>query len=323
MISPTTNMITILGPTASGKTKIATGLAYRINGEIISADSRQVYREMNIGTGKDFDDYIVHNKKIPVHLIDIADPGTEFSVYQYQNEFLSAYQKITLSGNVPILCGGTGLYLEAVLKGYKLVDVPVNSQLREHLQGKSLEELVIILSGMRKLHNATDSNDINRVLRAIEIEHYNINNPNLKNDFPKINSRVIGIHMERNLLRQKITQRLKRRFEQGMIDEVKELLGKGISSNQLKNYGLEYKFLTMFLQGELKYNEMFSLLNTAIHQFAKRQMTWFRRMEKNGFKIHWVDGNSGGDKILSTILKIIQQETVFLGNKVPNFTNLY
>lgn len=309
MISPTINMITILGPTASGKTKIAARLAYRINGEIISADSRQVYKEMSIGTGKDYEDYVVQNKRIPAHLIDIAEPGTEFSVYQYQNEFLSAYQKIILNHKVPIFCGGTGLYLEAILKGYKLIDVPVNYELRKQLQEKTLEELVIILSGIRKLHNVTDSNDINRVIRAIEIEQYNIQNPNFKNEFPKINSTIIGIHLERNLLRQKITQRLRIRFEQGMINEVKDLLEKGISPNQLKNYGLEYKFITMFLHGELRFDEMFSLLNTAIHQFAKRQMTWFRRMEKNGFKIHWMDGTRNEDIIIPAILKIIEQDT--------------
>lgn len=294
-------MITILGPTASGKTRLAAQLAYEIDGEIISADSRQVYRGMDIGTGKDYNDYIVKDKKIPYHLVDIAEPGTEFNVFQYQQEFLKTYKDIKDRSKIPVLCGGTGLYLESILKGYKLTDVPHNAVLREELKNKSQEELVEILSSLRKLHNITDSSDRERTLRAIEIETYHQQNKGTPEDFPSIRNLVIGIQIERPLLRKRITQRLEKRLNSGMVEEVKNLLANGLTPEKLKHYGLEYKFLTMYVLGEMSYEEMFSQLNTAIHQFAKRQMTWFRKMERSGIRINWIDGMLSDEELLKII----------------------
>ena len=301
MGKPAFDMITILGPTASGKTKIAAMLSQKINGEIISADSRQVYKGMNIGTGKDYHDYIVENKKIPCHLIDIVEPGTEYNVFKYQQEFISVYNDVVFRKSIPVLCGGTGMYLEAILKGYRLIDVPPNLILRKELKEKSLDELINILSGLRQLHNTTDTLDVERIVRAIEIESFYGDNKKAVNDFPEINTLIIGVNMEREYIRKRITHRLEKRLQEGMIEEVKGLLAMGISPQQLKFYGLEYKYLTMYILGELKYQEMFSQLNTAIHQFAKRQMTWFRRMEKRGFNIQWIDGTLAAEKIFEQI----------------------
>lgn len=298
-------MIVILGPTASGKTKLAALLASKINGEIISADSRQVYREMNIGTGKDYDDFMVNGIHIPYHLIDIADPGTEFNVFQFQREFITAYNDITSRNRFPILCGGTGMYLDAVLKGYKLIDVPENNLLREELRKKSLSELVEILSSLKKLHSNSDSTDINRTIRAIEIETYLKQAGKQKNDFPQIRSFIVGVDVEKKILREKITQRLERRLKEGMIEEVKNLLTNGITPEKLKFYGLEYKFLIMYVSGEISYDEMFASLNTAIHQFAKRQMTWFRKMEKSGLIIHWINGLQNTEEMTREIMELI------------------
>ncbi|MBE9480564.1 MAG: tRNA (adenosine(37)-N6)-dimethylallyltransferase MiaA [Bacteroidetes bacterium] len=296
-------MITILGPTATGKTKLAAHVAAKLNGEVISADSRQVYKGMDLCTGKDYDDYIVDGNKIPYFLIDIVDPGYEYNVYEYQRDFLKIYKNIISRQKLPVLCGGTGLYIEAVLKGYKLVRVPENNSLRKKLEKKKTDELIKKLSSFRSLHNVTDSKDRERLIRAIEIQNYYKENPDLISDFPKIKNEIFGIYFDRNIIRRRITERLKARLESGMVDEVNNLLSKGITPEQLKFYGLEYKYITQYIIGELNYNDMFQKLNTAIHQFAKRQMTWFRKMERNGFKIHWINGNSDIEYKVNYILE--------------------
>lgn len=284
-------MLTILGPTASGKTTVAAYAAKVLDGEIISADSRQIYRGMDLGTGKDYGDYEINGEKIPYHLIDIADAGFEYNVYLFHNDFLNAYKDITERGKFPVLCGGSGLYLEAVLNNYKLIQVPKNHELRKKLEPKSLKELANILKQLKpELHNTTDTENRRRVLRAIEIETYMQDNPELRNDMPEINSLVVGVKFDRENRRKRITERLKQRLQEGMLEEVQRLLDKGLTPEQLTYYGLEYKYLTLHLIGEISYNEMFAKLEIAIHQFAKRQMTWFRRMEKHGTPIHWLDG---------------------------------
>ena len=289
-------MITILGPTASGKTPLAAALALRTDGEIISADSRQVYRRMDIGTGKDLADYTVELSTItiPYHLIDIAEPGTKYNLFQYQQDFFDAYNNIIGRDKTPILCGGTGLYIEAVLKGYRLSPVPQNAQLRARLEGKSLDELTEMLRELKQkngsvMHNTTDVDSCQRAIRAIEIEEYNLHTPMPKRELPPIDSLIIGVNIDREARREKITRRLKTRLEEGMIDEVRGLLEEGIPADDLIYYGLEYKFVTQYVIGQLSYDEMFRQLEIAIHQFAKRQMTWFRGMERRGFTIHWID----------------------------------
>ncbi len=291
-------MITILGPTASGKTPLAAALAAEIGGEIISADSRQVYRRMDIGTGKDLADYTVYQRNrpsdIPYHLIDIREPGTKYNLFEYQQDFFDAYQTIRSRGAVPILCGGTGLYIEAVLKGYHLSPVPQNQTLRDALEGKSLAELTQMLKELKaktgsNMHNTTDVDSCQRAIRAIEIETYNIDHPTPRRELPPVESLIIGVNIDRELRREKITRRLKARLDEGMVDEVKALLDEGIPAEDLIYYGLEYKFVTEYLTGRLTYDEMFSRLEIAIYQFAKRQMTWFRGMERRGFKINWID----------------------------------
>ena len=292
-------MITILGPTASGKTSVAARLAAEIGGEIVSADSRQVYRRMDIGTGKDLDDYEVKNENgevtnVPYHLIDIREPGTKYNLFEYQQDFYDVYQDIRHRGAVPILCGGTGLYIEAVLKGYKLSPVPQNQKLRDSLEGKPLNELTEMLKGLKEkngsnMHNSTDVDSCQRAIRAIEIETYNLEHPTPRRELPPVESLIIGIDIDREERRAKITRRLKARLEEGMVEEVKALLDEGIPADDLIYYGLEYKFLTEYLTGVTSYGEMTNRLEIAIHQFAKRQMTWFRGMERRGFKIHWID----------------------------------
>ena len=291
-------MITILGPTASGKTPLAAALAQQINGEIISADSRQVYRRMDIGTGKDLADYslVVNGSPvdIPYHLIDICEPGTKYNLFQYQQDFFDAYQDITGRGKTPILCGGTGLYIEAVLKGYQLSPVPQNPELRARLEGKTLDELTEMLVELKAkngsvMHNKTDVDSCQRAIRAIEIEEYNLHTPTPKRELPPIDSLIVGVNIDREARREKITRRLKARLEEGMIEEVRGLLAEGIPAEDLIYYGLEYKFVTEYLVGKMTYDEMFQRLEIAIHQFAKRQMTWFRGMERRGFTIHWID----------------------------------
>lgn len=299
------DLITILGPTASGKTSLAAVLAYRLNAEIISADSRQVYRHMDLGTGKDLDDYMVDGCQIPFHLIDIAEPGSKYNVFEYQHDFLNAYKSIKQKGKTPVLCGGTGMYLESVLKGYKLVPVPENPELRERLSVKSLEELTEILKGYKTLHNSTDVDTVKRAVRAIEIEEYYLRNDISQREFPELNSLIIGININRELRRKKITERLHQRLNDGMVEEVRSLLDKGIPPEDLIYYGLEYKYLTLYVIGKLTFEEMFLQLEIAIHQFAKRQMTWFRGMERRGFTIHWINAewslNEKIDKIIALI----------------------
>ncbi len=283
------DLIAILGPTASGKTSLAAALARRMDTEIISADSRQVYRRMDLGTGKDLDDYVVGGKRIPCHLIDIVEPGYKYNVFEYQRDFLAAYEDVRSRGMLPILCGGTGMYLESVLKGYRLLPVPENPELRRRLAEKSLEELTGILATYKKLHNSTDVDTVKRAIRAIEIEEYYRQHQVEERAFPDIRSLVVGVGIGREQRREKITRRLKQRLDEGMVDEVKALLADGISPEDLIYYGLEYKYLTLYAIGKLTYEEMFGQLEIAIHQFAKRQMTWFRGMERRGFTIHWID----------------------------------
>ena len=304
-------MITILGPTASGKTPVAAHLAASIGGEIISADSRQVYRRMDIGTGKDLADYTVSSLKVPYHLIDIREPGTKYNLFEYQQDFFDAYQDIQSRGAVPILCGGTGLYIEAVLKGYHLSPVPQNQVLRDSLEGKSLEELTQMLTELKartgsNMHNKTDVDSCQRAIRAIEIETYNIENPTPRRELPPVDSVIIGINIDRELRREKITRRLKARLEEGMIDEVKALLDEGIPAEDLIYYGLEYKFVTEYITGKTSYDEMYSRLEIAIHQFAKRQMTWFRGMERRDFKINWIDATLPMEEKIERIKQLWQ-----------------
>ena len=282
-------LITVLGPTASGKTSFAAALAAHLDSEIISADSRQIYRSMDIGTGKDLADYTVNGKTIPYHLIDICNPGDKYNVFEYQHAFFRAYDEIHKRGKLPILCGGTGMYIEAVLKGYKLLDVPANLSLRESLKGKSLQELEQILGSYKTLHNKTDVDSAQRAIRAIEIEEFYLNQAPDVNDYEPIESLVIGLDISRELRREKISRRLKARLDEGMVDEIKGILASGVKPDYLIYYGLEYKYLTLYVIGKLSYEEMVSQLEIAIHQFAKRQMTWFRGMERRGITIHWLD----------------------------------
>ena len=309
-------MITILGPTASGKTPIAARLAAEIGGEIISADSRQVYRRMDIGTGKDLADYMVvvgnnqHLTPVTYHLIDIREPGTKYNLFEYQQDFFDAYEDIRNRGAVPILCGGTGLYIEAVLKGYHLSPVPQNQELRDSLEGKSLAELTQMLTELKaktgsNMHNTTDVDSCQRAIRAIEIETYNLEHPTPRRELPPVDSLIIGVNIDRELRREKITRRLKTRLDEGMVDEVKALLDEGIPAEDLIYYGLEYKFVTEYLTGQLTYGEMFSRLEIAIHQFAKRQMTWFRGMDRRGFKINWIDATLPMEEKIKQILSLL------------------
>lgn len=317
-------MITILGPTASGKTSLAAPLASHINGmdssmwggdthgaEIISADSRQVYRGMDIGTGKDLEDYTVGGKLIPYHLIDICDAGTKYNLFQYQQDFYDAYQDITHRGVLPILCGGTGLYIESVLKGYHLSPVPQNPALRSSLEGKTLEELTDMLVDLKakngsNMHNRTDVDTAQRAIRAIEIETYNLEHPMPERELPAVDSLVIGVSIDRDARRDKITRRLKQRLENGMVEEIKGLLDRGVPAENLLYYGLEYKFVTEYVIGKTSYEEMLRGLEIAIHQFAKRQMTWFRGMERRGFTIHWIDALQPMEQKVEQVLELMK-----------------
>jgi tRNA dimethylallyltransferase len=299
-------LITVLGPTAVGKTAFAAHLALALDAEVISADSRQVFRGMDIGTGKDLGDYKIADRIIQSHLIDIADPGTEYNVFQFQRDFQTVRDSIIDRGRMPLMCGGTGLYLESVLFGYNLIDVPVNELLRYHLKELNSEELIHKLSSYRPLHNTTDILDRERLIRAIEIEMFKQQNKDQRLETDFSHTPVFGIRFDRKTVRERITARLTQRLNEGMIEEVKHLLDKGISKEQLMFYGLEYKYLTLYLSGDLNYDEMFRLLNTAIHQFAKRQMTWFRRMENKGIKIIWLDGEDGLNMNLDKALKSLK-----------------
>ena len=306
-------MITILGPTASGKTSIAAALASRIGGEIISADSRQVYRRMDIGTGKDLADYEVGGKHIPYHLIDIAEPGYKYNLFEYQRDFHTAYDDITSRGRTPVLCGGTGLYIEAVLNGYALSPVPQNQELRDSLSAKSLDELTAMLKALKEqtgsnMHNRSDVDTVQRAIRAIEIETYNLQHPTPEREMPGISSLVIGVDVDRETRRRRISDRLEARLHEGMIDEVKGLLAEGVSAESLMYYGLEYKFVTEYVTGKTTYSDMLSRLEIAIHQFAKRQMTWFRGMERRGIHINWIDASLPMDDKVELIMELNEQK---------------
>lgn len=307
-----TQMITILGPTASGKTTLAAHLAEHLgNAEIISADSRQVYRGMDIGTGKDLCDYTVNGVRIPYHLIDIADAGSKYNLFQYQHDFVKAYDDIMARGATPILCGGTGLYLESVIKGYHLSAVPENKELRDRLSDKTLEELTVILTELKKrngsnMHNTTDVDTAKRAIRAIEIETFNGEHPMASADVPNIDTLVIGVDIDREERRSKISKRLRDRLDNGMVDEIRGLLDGGIPADDLIYYGLEYKYVTEYAIGRLTYEEMFEKLEIAIHQFAKRQMTWFRGMERRGTTIHWVDASLSMEEKIQYIKRLWQ-----------------
>jgi len=300
------NLIVILGPTASGKTKIAAQLAAKIDTEIISADSRQVYRGMDIGTGKDLADFTVNNKSIPYHLIDIVNPGYKYNVFEYQNDFIKTFKSLTEQKKIPILCGGTGMYIDAVLRGYKLIQVPVNASLRQQLENHSLEKLRILLAEYKSEHNGSDTDTKKRAIRAIEIQEYYKNHPEISFSIPKINPVIFGTDISRELRRKRISERLKARLDEGLIEEAKQLYENGLSIEDMMYYGLEYKFLGMYISGQIDYDSMQSKLEIAIHQFAKRQMTWFRKMEKDGHKIHWLSVEKPTKLIsdeINTILK--------------------
>lgn len=299
-------LITIIGPTASGKTAFAAALAARLDTEIISGDSRQVYRSMDIGTGKDLADYMVDGKQIPYHLIDICNPGDKYNVFEYQHDFHKAFEEIRKKGKLPILCGGTGMYIESVLRGFKLLDVPQNPALRESLKGKSLAELEQILASYKVLHNKTDVDSAQRAIRAIEIEEFYKTEAPDKREYAPINSLIIGVDIDRDLRREKISKRLRARLDEGMVDEVRAILATGVKPGDLIYYGLEYKFLTLYIIGQLTYDEMVSQLEIAIHQFAKRQMTWFRGMERRGLHIHWLDATLPTDEKINNVLALIQ-----------------
>ena len=308
-------MVTILGPTASGKTQLAAALAYRLHldgqdAEVLSGDSRQVYRGMTIGTGKDLDDYVVEGCHVPYHLIDICEPGTKYNLFQYQQDFHKAYEEIRGRGALPILCGGTGLYIESVLKGYQLSPVPQNQPLRDELEGKSLEELTAMLINLKQqtgsnMHNQTDVDTAQRAIRAIEIETYNLEHPTELRAMPAVPSIIIGVSIGREARREKISRRLRQRLDEGMVDEIRALLNSGIPAEDLIYYGLEYKYVTEYVVGQTTFGEMFQRLEIAIHQFAKRQMTWFRGMERRGFTIHWVDALLPMDEKLKQTFCII------------------
>lgn len=300
------DIITILGPTASGKTALAAHLAAKLGkAEIISADSRQVYKGMDVGTGKDLADYTVEGKEIPYHLIDIAQAGDKYNLFQYQQDFWHTYYNITGRGNLPILCGGTGLYIESVLKSYKMVPVPENPALRAELEGQSLDRLTEILRGYKTLHNTTDVDTPKRAIRAIEIQEYYRQNHIEERQFPQVRSLTIGVNIDRELRRQKITERLHKRLEEEhMVDEVRRLLEK-VAPEDLIYYGLEYKYLTLYCIGQLSYDEMVRQLEIAIHQFAKRQMTWFRGMERRGTEIHWIDATLPMQEKVERIMELM------------------
>lgn len=298
---PSFDLITIIGPTASGKTRLATALAHKMGGEIISADSRQVYRRMDLGTGKDLDDYTVEGDPVPYHLIDIVEPGYKYNVYEYQRDFLKAYSDIRARGRTVVVCGGSGLYIESILRGYRLLPVPQNPELRRQLADKSLAELTEKLKSYKTLHNTTDVDTAQRAIRAIEIEEYYKNSPAEERLFPNLKSLTVGVDVDRETRRQRITERLQARLEAGMADEVRSLLAEGLPADDLLYYGLEYRYLTLYVTGKISYEEMFKRLEIAIHQFAKRQMTWFRGMERRGTPIRWLAGSLPMEQKLAAI----------------------
>ncbi|HPC97826.1 MAG TPA: tRNA (adenosine(37)-N6)-dimethylallyltransferase MiaA [Bacteroidales bacterium] len=305
MINGNYNLLVITGPTAMGKTRVAALTASRINGEVISADSRQVYRRMNLGTGKDYDDYLVNGVSVPYHLVDIAEPGSKYNLFEFQRDFIRVYNEIVSGSSFPVVCGGSGMYIDSIVSGYRLAEVPPDINLRRELEKKSLEELTEILKSYKKLHNKTDIDTVKRAVRAIEIEKYYQENREMIRDFPALKCLVVGINAGREVRRSRISQRLRQRIENGLIDEVRSLLDEGIDSETLVYYGLEYKYVTLYLTGRLEYEEMYRKLETEIHRFAKRQMTWFRGMERRGIKIHWLDVNDPDDTKVDYILNLL------------------
>jgi tRNA dimethylallyltransferase len=300
------DILVVTGPTASGKTALAAAIASRVGGEIISADSRQVYRGMNLGTGKDYDDYHINGKDIPCHLIDIADPGYKYSVFEYQRDFKKVYSDLKKRKIFPVVCGGSGMYADSIITGYKMFEVPPDSGLRIELEKKSMEELREILSTFKSLHNTTDIDTKKRVIRAIEIEHSSRNKGSHYSEFPKIKSLLIGILFDRDTRRKRISERLKQRLDSGMVEEVKNLIDRGINIETLIYYGLEYKFITLYLTRKISYQEMIKDLEIAIHQFAKRQMTWFRGMEKKGIKINWINGDMPIEEKVEKVMELLK-----------------
>lgn len=295
-------MLAVVGPTACGKTSLSVDLALSIEGgEIISADSRQVYRGMDIGTGKDIAEYTRGDITVPSHLLDIVDAGEKYNLFEFQRDFLKAYEDIKARGAFPVVCGGSGLYVESVLRGYRLLPVPENPDLRARLEEKSLDELTAILAGYKSLHNNTDTDSKKRAIRAIEIEEYYLSRPVEERSFPLINALVVGVSVDRDVRRERISRRLRERLKEGMVDEVRALLDNGLEPEQLIYYGLEYKYLTLYLTGAMDYDDMVRGLEIAIHQFAKRQMTWFRGMEKRGVDIKWVDASLGRGMLVEQI----------------------
>jgi tRNA dimethylallyltransferase len=303
------DLLVIIGPTASGKTSLAVAIAERMGGEIISADSRQVYRGMDLGTGKDYDDYLINGKRIQCHLIDIVDPGYKYNVFEYQTDFNKVYSGLKTRGVFPVVCGGSGMYADSIITGYKMVEVPPDSGLRIELERKSMEELKAILATYKSLHNITDIDTRKRVIRAIEIEHFSRNKKKQSIEFPKVNSLIIGVMDERESRRKKITERLKQRLDAGMVDEVKSLINKGVDTETLLYYGLEYKYITLYLTGKMTYDDMVKDLEIAIHQFAKRQMTWFRGMERRGIKINWIEGNLPMEEKVNKVIGLLSDYT--------------
>lgn len=300
------DLMVVTGPTASGKTSLAVAIASKLGGEIISADSRQVYRDMNLGTGKDYNDYVIDGARIPYHLVDIVDPGYKYNVFEYQRDFIKVFASLKERNVFPIVCGGSGMYADSIITGYKLHEVPPDSGLRAELEKKSMEELRAILATFKNLHNITDSDTKKRVIRAIEIEYFNQSRRLQKSEITKFNSLVIGILDDRELRRKKISDRLKQRLKAGMIDEVKKLIDAGVEIETLIYYGLEYKFISLYLTGKLSYSTMVKDLEIAIHQFAKRQMTWFRGMERKGIKIHWLKGEMSMREKVDIVLGLLK-----------------
>ena len=302
------DMLAVVGPTACGKTSLAVDVALAVDGaEIISADSRQVYRGMDIGTGKDIAEYTRDGVTVPTHLLDIVDAGEKYNLFEFQRDFLTSYEDIRSRGAFPVMCGGSGLYVESVLRGYRLLPVPENPELRARLEEKSLEELTVILAGYKSLHNNTDTDSKKRAIRAIEIEEYYLTCPVEERSFPQVNALVVGVSVDREVRRERISRRLRERLKEGMVDEVRSLLDSDITPDQLIYYGLEYKYITLYLTGAMNYDEMVHGLEIAIHQFAKRQMTWFRGMEKRGVDIKWIDASQERAQLVEQIKRMLYE----------------
>jgi tRNA dimethylallyltransferase len=306
---PKYDLLVITGPTASGKTSLAAALASGLDGEVISADSRQVYRRMNLGTGKDYNDYQVEGKMIPYHLIDIREPGEKYNVFEYQSDFFRVLADLRMRNTFPVVCGGSGMYIDAIVSGYELIEVPPDPDFRASLEQKSLEELTEILSGYRKLHNKTDIDTKKRAIRAIEIEHFKQSAKKGRQDFPALRLLVAGVLFSRDIRRKRISDRLYHRLKNGMVEEVRSLLNEGLSPESLIYYGLEYKYITLYLTGRMRYEEMVSSLEIAIHRYAKRQMTWFRGMERKGIKINWIDGELPLEEKVNKVMELIDPTT--------------